>query len=565
MKNFFLLLSIVITCGYTNLFSDEAITKAYRALHLQNPKEALRLSSTSSDAYNKKRIELLALAALHNEEKLIAAIKEAKASNFAFDDLLLELISWHIINAAHHNSAPEVRAATLVAASVAQDAQSVQILLHALSDPQIPIKLMALHFAKTFHDDVIKEAICNILSREEAPELIEEALSTLIAMKAYEVAPEIRNLSEKAKTAEIKKKLLFASIELQEKISRNAIEELLKSAKQSDHMLALSAVLQKNPEDIDVCIPLLSDSSEEVVCATLISFGIIRPQVAQETLFQIETLMQKSSSKVRICAAFALLCMQENTTALSFLENQLQSENPAIRLYTAALISRSGTKGIQIAKRALPLSQDPFVQLNLAPYLIREHAAIDIAKKALIASLETKEKMMKQQDFAFSYICKSTSLRTPTIPRYPETVDLLERLDCLRILATVDKKEAVDKTKNILHDTGWGIAFTASVILLQEGGTSSYEFIRPLLHDEDTAIRTQAAIVLAAFMQDEEAQEVLEKAFESASQIMKEQILYSIASIGESKSIPFLTDLLTAPSIKIRTEAASAIISCLNH
>jgi len=76
-------------------------------------------------------------------------------------------------------------------------------------------------------------------------------------------------------------------------------------------------------------------------------------------------------------------------------------------------------------------------------------------------------------------------------------------------------------------------------------------------------VQLQAAIVMAAWGQEEKALPMLTQAYATASRQRKEQILEALGSIGAKESLPFLMDRLDESYQTLRLIAAAGILQTL--
>jgi HEAT repeat protein len=200
--------------------------------------------------------------------------------------------------------------------------------------------------------------------------------------------------------------------------------------------------------------------------------------------------------------------------------------------------------------------------------MIKQKVYLDLAIDALKQFFLTEEKEIMWQSGIypmFNRLVPSNYKHVIQIPRYPQVMDHLTRLDLLNILCIAGCKDAKELVKKFLGKQMWGVVSGASVLLIEEGDSDALNLIRAYLDDEDELTKIQAALALAFYGGDPKVSKILEEAYKKVDWERKIQILEALGAIGNRDSIPFLLEVMKEPFSLLRTIAASSVIQCLYH
>jgi len=541
---------------------DTLIDKSRNLLIIGQPKEALVCLEGTENSRAVLSQKIRCAIALGDEKKMVENFRALRALRGEIDESLFEDLSFAIMKKGTRQSCPQSRAAAYFAAWSTQDKNSVPMILAALDDSIMEVRLFALDLASHMRDSIIQEKVMTLAQHDSAPEVRLGAIETLGKMHAHDAEKMLERLS-RAEDPEIEEAAACALVTITDTLSKEYLENLATSSHRTERALACRLVIEH--ADASFCesiYPLLCDSSKEVKVAALEVCGTLGNNVPQETL---RGLLKDTDFEISCRAAFALLIRdREKKEAEETLQKWFSHSNPRFRECAVLMAINGKSKTVDLSREFLEKSSDPIETINLACHLIRERVCTSEAADALESALKTETRLEERKMGIFSAITKSHAVHLVPIARYPEAQDLLVRLELSSILHSAGKN--IDGAISmLLREQSWGVAAMTGLLLAQERGDSVHETLQRLLEEKVAAVRIQAATLLAILYQDENAREVLEKAFPTATREMKEQILFCLGMIGSKKSLPFLVTSFDDYYPLTRVLAAAAIYQCLNH
>ncbi|MDB6081259.1 MAG: hypothetical protein JWO53_531 [Chlamydiia bacterium] len=550
--------------------------RASHHLLLSNPRVALDEVTTAlkDNPHSQKLLatKISILAALQDEGAMLATWTQYHTLfPKAVDDTLLEKMAWATIKKGTSNSSSLIRMEASLAAFYSQDAQGIPLLEKLLDDHNMGLRLFGLYLVSHLRDEIFEKKVLALLISDESIPIQLAAIDALGHMRSEHAYPYLITLLEKETTSsEMRFSILQAICQIRSKIERNDLITLTKSSRAFLRILACEFVLKHTMTDsIDLILPLILDNSKDVQIAAMQTLGALRPKLPPELIVSLKEIAQDESAELAISANYLLLTTDSASeiTQKRF-AHFLSHHNQETRLLAAAACAHSGSKGVAIAAKALQITDDPLVAINLAILIItqRDERNLPQAIGAIEQGLQTiKGRLDFSVQGLFTFIHIGTDSHLASMPRYPEAKDLACRLSLYSVLASCNAPHIEALLASFLKERSWGITGMAANLLIQEGDASALSIIKKLLQDETLEIRVQAAFLLAISTQDEEALSVLENAYAKAPREMKEQILLGIGAIGSKTSLPFLCIALNEASPILRIRASSAILQCLYH
>jgi HEAT repeat protein len=549
-----------------NTYQEAALLEESRnCLIIGQPKEALeRLESAPSCTEAVLAQEIRAFIALGDEKNMVEHFRALRAMGGEIDENLLEEISFAILKQGARQSFPQSRSIAYFAAWSTQDKNSVPMVLAALGDSIVEVRLFALDLASKMRDSIIQKKVMQLASSDSSRDVRLAALATLGSMHSKEALSWLHKLvGAKNQDPEFGAQAALAILEITDTLDKEYLQKLVKSSLRSERALACLLVTAHRDEAFcEYTYPLLLDRSKEVKIAALEVCGKLGKRVPLDTLRE---LMASDDFEISCRAAFCLLIRDvEKKSAEETLRRWFSHSNPRFRTCAVLMATNGKAKTCELSREFLERATDPLDTINLACHLIRERVSVDEAANALERALRCETRLETDEEGIFSSIGKSHAIHVVPIARYPEAQDLLVRLELYSILKSAGKN--IDEPLSVLlRERSWGVAAMTALLLAQEKGDSVRETLQRLLGEKTAEVRIQAATLLALLYQDEEARGLLETAYPTASRELKEQILLCIGMIGSKKSIPFLITSFDDYYPLTRVLAASAVYQCLNH
>jgi HEAT repeat protein len=521
-----------------------------------------------------RRLHIQALAHTQDEAALLKAFKNYREQFPAesLDEKLLEEIIWSIINHSHKSASPIIRLEGALLAFLANDYRGIARVLQGLYDPNSIVRAHITSLCAQAKDEVLQKKILALTHDDPSPEVRMEAIKAVGEMRLQEAKNVLYKILEAEGSTKEKLAIIEALVNITLHIDATTIEKLAQSDRALLRALACKLVLEYDAKSLlEYIIPLIGDSHYLVRMMALQCLGVVHVGILPKPLLDNLQSLCPSLAQPELSVATAWLLLTKGDAAcLVFTETQfstwLRSENRELRLLASCALAQAGAQGAAIALKEILHVQDDLVRINLAIGLIRQRIGIEIARKAIQDSLpRISERLAWKEEGIFRYLAPTSATHNANIPRFPETEDLLIRLELFGILATTRRPPTVEEVKHCLQDRTWGVSGAYAQLLLQEGDESIIPVLKTLLKNEEAEIALQAACILALFHQDSEALAILHNSYAASSRELKEHILLGIGAIGATASIPFLIQVLDEPFPTLRMRAAWAIHSCLVH
>lgn len=493
------------------------------------------------------------------EEKVLKLIETYEDKQLPRD--CLEEIAWGVIEKGSESSLALVRAISLIAASIGDDARGVRLLARHVSDPHRAVRGLAIEFSSHFRDAPLQEAILERLKKEQDVEVRVALLSAVGSMKIDLAENDLLAVLENDKTTAEEKAAAIASLaELKETIEEKEIAKFLASPR-ACMRVAGAKLVQSNDkkQDCHLLLPLLADTCREVRKAALEVLGTFKVPISDVSL------LGDSDPSVAITAAwvFTLNGCPLGPEALS---KWLESSNQQERILAAGALAQTGKYGFPLTLQAFRKSEDPYVRVNLAHALVCHGIEEEEGLTSLYEMvMNHPEKVMTKKLGCFEVIAPSDARHKAEIANYPEALNQATRLKLLNLLAIKEYPGAANAATHFLKERPWGVTGAASALLLTEGDEEALVLIRALLDDPSDKVQLQAALLLAAWGNDPEALNVLQRLYPKALKAQKEHIVEAIGRTCDLAALPFLLKCLEEPHQTLRMIAASSILQILYH
>ena len=572
MKHFFVVALLLMPCIFAGENSQlERINSHILIEDFSSALDDAKLSFDKNSASNKLKLKYIECLALNGEE--LKAIKELKSfkeddyENLNFDTI--ENISWAILNKASKSTQYTTRLTTLIGVHLTQDVRAIKILNNSMKDSNAIIRSVSLQLSSSYMDKPLKETVNNLFLNEKLWLVRLEVIKAIGKMKVFERESELKEIiaNEKA-TFEEKEVAISSLVNIMENIDFEEIKSLADSKKAGLRKLSCDLTGYFDVKEAkDLIIKLTEDPISDVRIAALNAISLnflneIKDRDLKNLLFKA---VDDPSPEVSITASYISILKNYSFGEKKLRKYFYDSDIDNAR-FAAAVLGKLPNKCLRLKKTILDKHPDIFVKANIAIGLIGERKLVKEASNTLFSFLKYDEKLMweNRKNPLFEILYPSYIRHVDQMPRYPEAIDKMTRLQLLSMLAVVEDSRACDAIKSFLKQKGWGITGFASATLLKEGDEEALNIIKDLLEEKDSDVKVQAALVLALFGKDPSVITTLEEAYINADYNMKIQILEAIGHIGSKKSIKFLINALDEPYQNLRVVSASSMIRCLN-
>jgi HEAT repeat protein len=570
---FFVALALFSNQIYGN--DDEIVKKVNAALLIRDPRTALdiirnyQINHPNSKVLQETLIK--ALAKNGDEHGMLAAWDTYTELNTeAWSNVnLLEAMAWGVIDKASNSEMPLTRALSLVACCLSNTIEGVNILHHHLSDRNALLRAVSVELASKYKDMKLQKQILKLL-REETNYIVRlQAIMASGRMKIEEAKPILEDIIANDYATDEEKALCIESlVNMLESATREEVQGLVTSDRMGLRLLACEVVAALDLlRDVDLLLPLVSDSSPDVRTVAILVLGIIGADTYNDKpiVEYIRPRLKDNDYHVRAVAAWWLTVNGSKEGYATF-HDGLAKESQEERLFTAATLAATGEKGLPLMKKYAFSHHDPYVRMNLAIGLIGMRDSTNRAANELYQGLTTINERWNWEKMTIMRVLEPSKVKhKDEMPQYPETVNQTVRLEILSLLATLHYPQAQDALKKFLKERVLSLTGITVAVMIKEGDQDALELASTLLKDPDPKVSVQAALILALWGRDEKVITQLEEAYPASDREMKEKILEGLGKIGATNSIPFLVKCLAEPQQNLRVIAASALLLCLNH
>lgn len=477
---------------------------------------------------------------------------------------LLEVMAWGTIEQGAKSTSPMMRLIALLAAQTSHDVKGVALLEKNLEDRNTLLRGVAIQLSSKIPDQDLSDAIYQRLLYEKNWNVRIEAIKAVGTMRIKRAKENLLSIVEHPKVRmEEKSAAIHSLLQLYDRVDREQLHVLTQSSRKGLRILACQIIRTFEMEDdYDLILPLARDYRPEVRAEALQALGILRVPHTKELAIE---MLNDPEPTVAISAAW-LLTLHEPIRGQRELQEWIDYRDDKVRRMAAAALATTGQYGLSAMQDSFLNSKDSYVKINLAMGLIAQRNMCDESCDALVQALGTnKSKWMMEENGIFKAVAPSQVRHHPLIPRYPQVVDQITRLEMINLLAVMQHPKAQESVKQFLQENTWGITGFATSLLLTEGDDEALDIVTQLLDDQDYQVRVQAALVLALWGRNERAIQTLEESYPKADRELKEKILEGIGHVGEMSSVPFLMQAMEEPFQTLRLIAASSILQCLYH
>lgn len=558
-------------------FGDEEILvkRVYDHLIIRDETSALKelelALETYPDSKKLKETQIKVYAQTGHEKEMIESWKQYEQL-FPEEEMSRDLVGTmasQVIIKGSNSSSPLIRIFSIIASSLANDKDSIKIILQGLGDNNSIVRSAAAAAASGMRDAKICDKILQLINIEKDWQVRLAAIEAAGKMQILEAKdPLLTIASNQSISAEERAAAVIGLVELLNQIERNQLEQLAKSDRFA--LRILSAALIEHllaSEHLDLLIELLNDSNAEVRKSALHALGNLRPLEFKGKSISSYAfpLLEDPDREVAILAAW-LVILYEPSEVKKLFKPWLDHNDGSIRILAAAVLAGAGKYGFPFTLEAFEKSQDTYVKMTLGLALVTHRISEEKGLNALYVGLKTLKNRIMIKDFgSFEAFAPSDIKQKTFISNYPEVINQMTRLQVINTLAIMRFPKAKQAILEFIEDRSWGITGFSAALLLTECDEKAIDIVRGLLKNESSKVQMQAALILALWGKDPEAISTLISAYPTSSREIKEQILEGMGRIGDPKTIPFLVDKLDESFQSLRIIAASSILECLYH
>ncbi len=523
-----------------------------------------------------RELYIEALSKVGDEKRLLQSWQHY-SRDFSFDrykDSVLEHVAWGVIHKAHLSDNLTTKFTSLIAASVQNDAYSVETLKKTLGDSNSLLREVSLQFCLNFGDEVLKEEVVRLLKEERVFEVRKRVIEVAQRLKIQEARPILENLLDKEQVSYEERSLIVtALINYYDSISKEELQELCISSYPGHRLLAcaLYTYFDLN-EHIGFLEKLVYDSNKQVRLAALSSLGSLKVTKLNEKNIEevLKEALEDSNPQISLMASWALMS-QNPTLTKAKLRHFLLHTDQNVRLQAAALIGYSMSQMQSLAEEMFQVHPDLYVRANLSFFLAAHRLRVKEACDQLFTLFHAKEMFMFKETYPahLNLLAPSSLILEQGNPEAFYSVSSvyyqMAQLEILNVLAILEDPRAKDAMAIFLDHHHSDVSTLSLRSLLKLEDRQALELMKDFLTHTDKHKRVEAAIVLALFKKDKDALKVLEESFEEVNRDLKQMILMAIGEIASKDSIEFLMERVYEPSQSLRINAAASLIRCLRN
>jgi HEAT repeat protein len=486
----------------------------------------------------------------------------------------LENVAWGVIQKAHLSDNLSAKFTSVIAASLQNDAYSVETLKRSLKDTNSLLRQASLHFCLRFGDEMLKEEILRLLKEEKVFEVRKKVIEVAQRFKIEEARPILESLlNDEQVSYEERSLVVTALIHYYDSIDKEKLQKLAKSSLVGHRMLACALFSHFDLKNETLLLKDLAfDLNKQVRLFALSSLGVLKITTIDGTKLEehLKEALEDPNPQISLMASWALL---ESNPSLcrERLRHFLLHTDQNIRLQAAGLIGYSLPYTESLAEEMFTFHPDIYVRANLSFYLVAHRKQIKEASDQLYSLFQSKEMFMFKQIYPahLNILAPSRLVLEQGNPNAFYQVSSmyyqLAQLELLNILALLKDPRAKEAISIFLDHHHSDVSTLSLRSLLQLEDHHSLELMKEFLNHKDKHKRVEAALVLALFKRDKEALKVLEETYNEVNRDLKQMILMAIGEIASKDSIPFLMDKVYESSQSLRINASSALIQCLRH
>lgn len=577
-RSLFFSFFLVSVAYSSDVLEDLAVRRIHDHILIHDPESAVREGKYFFSKYPESlKIQEAYLEALCRKGEEIEAYRQysllfEKEKNEEQRRLISECLAWGVLDKGESSSLLLIRLYSLLGAAFTQDARALPILLKEMRGSNAFLRSLAIKLSINYGDGPLQEELIRLLKEEKVWFVRLEVIQAIGALKIKCARNALKDIIIQPKTlVEEKSAAIIALISMYESISKEELTQLLQSNRAGLRHLGSEIMAHLDfKEGAEDLVALLLDDSLDVRISAMNTLGLLRVKyIKDRSVFSlIQKNLENSNASISITAAW-LATILGHEEGIRVLREWMQKDYPEARRLASAAITATGSFGVKLAEERIRQETDPYARVNLAIGLIGQRKEVELSSGILFQAFQESGNDLWMWDSESNPLFRSLSpskiKHVDQVPRYPQVVDQLTKLEILSVLSIVKYPNALDAVKKFLKTQESGVTSAAAVTLLQEGDDSSLVLVRQLLEDSDEIIRIQAAFILALWGGDPSAIKVLVESYAGADRETKIHILEAIGHIGDPSTIPFLTDILKEPFQGLRVVAAAALIQCLYH
>ena len=570
----------LLLCGVGFLYGQEeegkAVKRIYDHLLIKDVSSAVIEGKKGVISFpDSKSLHLAYFQALCQKGEETEAFEEFswlfQGKEESFDRSAFEWLAWSVLDKGEKSSLLMIRLYALLGAAFTRDAKALPVLLKELRGTNALLRSLAVKLSAQYGDAPLREELVRLLKEERVWFVRLEVIRAVGQLKIQQTRDYLQKIIESPRVqAEEKAEAMIALASMYERLTQEELVALVASNRAGLRHLASEIVAHLDlQEGVDSLAPLLFDASPDVRISVMNTLGLLRVKRIQGK--DLVPLLQKNLHDVHpgVSITAAWLCvLLGSDEGRQRLDQWMRQEKVEAKRLASSAIAALGPYGVKMALDSLKRESDSYVRVNLAMGLIGQRKDVKAASEVLFRALQQSKEELWMWDSSynplFRSLCPSEVHHIEQIPRYPDVVDQLVKLDILSMLTIAGDPRALEVIKEFLKARSWAVTGAAAVTLLQEGDEISLDLVRDLLNDEDEKIQVQAALILAVMGRDPSAMQVLTKAYPKVDRDLKIHILEALGSIGDIEAVPFLIERLKEPFQGIRVVAACALIQCLS-
>ena len=571
-------LIILFLCA-ASLYANEEQTLRRVSAHLtlEDFRSAIEEAKTGlKQTPESKALQVALIRALCAGGDEIEALEEWKKSEveLSADRTALEMVAWGVLNKGEKSNQLNIKAIALLGAALTRDAKALPLILRELRGTNAHLRSLAVSLAATFGDLPLQEELLLLLKEEKVWYVRLELLKAVGQLRMTGAKETLKQIVGHPHTlAEEKVSAIVALVNMYEAIDEEEFQSLMRSNRAGLRELSCEVISHLELEGrVDDLLILLNDSHPAVRLSALNALTFLLPkEVGGGPVLACKELwkhLDDRAPEVSIAAARLNLIYGGKEGSRRLEKWALDGRPEWQRLVTAA-IACSGRAGVDLAKRLVKKSDDPYMRVNLALGLIGQREEVETSCQLIAETLKADEEELLMWDSGKNPVLRSLApsqvRHIPQVPNYPIAVDQMVRLELLSVLCQMKYPKAEEAVKSFLQSHSWGITGAAAGTLLSEGDEESLDVVRMLLGDKEEKVRLQAALILTMLGSDPEAIKTLKEIYPSSDREIKIRIIEALARAHDPETIPFLIEILHEPFQMLRVVAASAIIQCLYH
>ncbi len=561
---------------FSDVLIENSMKRVRRHLLIQDMDSAVKEAKDYIEKYpDSLELQTVYLEALCQKGEEVEAFEQfsslwKKEQDKVDHRLVSEWLAWGVLSKGEESALPMVRLYSLLGAAFTQDARALPILLKELRGTNAFLRSLAVKLSLNYGDEPLQRELLRLLKEETVWFVRLEVIRAVGVLRIKQAKKTVQDIVANPRTlAEEKASAILALVNMYDKVSKEELSQLLSSNRAGLRHLGSELIAHFNcNEEAFRLIPLLQDDSPDVRISAMSALGLLRISSLEgrSTLSYIQKNLDSSSPSIAITAgwlATVLGCEEGKCTLKKWVEQDIVGP----KRLAAAAIRAAGLLGFSLASEILQKEEDLYTKVNLAMGLIEQRKDVALASDVLFAAFSSSDEslwMWDQEECPlFRSLAPSTVGYIEQIPRYPQVVDQLTRLEILSYLSIIKHPKALEAVKGFLRNQDWGVTGVAAATLLQEGGDDALQLIEQLLIDPEEKIRIQAALILAMLGNDPKSTKVLMESYGKADRDMKIHILEALGHIKDPSVVPFLLDVLKEPFQSVRVVAASALIHYL--